>query len=78
MRRLTTAREVVNVLGGVPAVCELTQSNPKAVYHWTGRAEMFPARTYKKMNDALRRKKAKAPPWLWNQLGYEKYDKNAA
>jgi hypothetical protein len=68
LRNLTTPREVVEALGGLPAVCRLTKANTKSVYHWTGRAHMFPARTYKKMNDALKKHKAKAPATLWNQI----------
>lgn len=76
MRRLTTAREVVTALGGVPAVCDLTGALPKAVYHWSGSAQSFPARYYRCMHDALKRRGVTAPPHLWNQVGYEK--KNAA
>ncbi|MET3995005.1 hypothetical protein ABID65_006671 [Bradyrhizobium sp. S3.9.2] len=72
MRTLTTTEEVVAVLGGLESVCALTGALPKAVYHWTGRAEMFPARTYWVMQEALKRRKAKAPPSLWNMIKTEK------
>jgi hypothetical protein len=68
MRKLTTALEVVEVLGGMKKVRAMTRANPKAVYHWTGRAEMFPARTYCVMQKALKRQKATAPDRLWNML----------
>jgi hypothetical protein len=72
MRNLSTAEDVVAALGGLDAVCALTGALPKAVYHWTGRAEMFPARTYCVMQAALKRRGAKAPPSLWNMIGSEK------
>lgn len=68
MRQLTTALEVVEALGGIAAVCELTGANYKTVYHWTGRAGAFPARTADLMAKALRKQGATAPPSLWNML----------
>jgi hypothetical protein len=67
-RRLSTAREVVDALGGIAAVCKLTGAQPKAAYHWTGQAEMFPARTYCLMQDELKRRRAIAPRQLWNMM----------
>jgi hypothetical protein len=71
MRRLSSAREVVVVLGGVPAVCELTRSNLKAVYHWNN-VDCFPARLYDLMKKALKRRGYTAPARLWNQIGAER------
>jgi hypothetical protein len=66
MRRLTTAREVVEALGGIEAVRKLTGANIKTIYHWTGQAKCFPSRTFKVMNDALKRRELAAPAALWN------------
>jgi hypothetical protein len=74
MRNLKSAREVVEALGGIPAVREMTGANLKAVYYWTGQAHAFPARYFKKMNDALKRRGCKAPPGLWAQFGYERLE----
>jgi hypothetical protein len=72
MRRLITAREVVEALGGLEAVCELTGANAKAVYHWTGQTDSFPSRTYVVMQRALKRRHMSAPPSMWNMVGVEK------
>jgi hypothetical protein len=72
MRKLTTARQVVDVLGGHEAVCKLTGAESKAVYHWTGQSKMFPARLHALMLRALKKRGAQAPDWLWNQTGCER------
>lgn len=72
MRRLSTAREVVDALGGVAAMRELTGALPKAVYYWTGQAGTFPSRTYVIMQRALKRRGYAAPAHLWSMLGSEK------
>ena len=78
MRNPKSAREVVNILGGIPAVCKLTRANVKAVYYWTGTAHAFPSRTFCKMEEVLKKKNWKAPPHLWNMLGYENDNEDAA
>jgi hypothetical protein len=70
MKRLKSARAVVEHLGGLPRVCELTQANIKQAQNWPGRAQSFPAKTYCVMQRALRRRRAIAPPRLWNQVGF--------
>jgi hypothetical protein len=72
MTRLKTAQDVVNALGGLAAVCELTGANTKQAWNWTGRADSFPASTYWVMQRALRRRGHTAPAWLWNMRGAEK------
>jgi hypothetical protein len=70
MRRFRYARdvrEVVEALGGFPAVCELTGAKFKAAYGWTSVAKSFPARLFKVMNDELKRRNTRAPPELWRQ-----------
>ena len=68
MRRLKTAREVVDALGGIEAVATMTRAQPKTVYHWTGRNDCFPSRTFDTMKAALKRRHLHAPAKLWNQL----------
>jgi hypothetical protein len=72
MKRLRTADQVVEVLGGLQAVCELTGANSKQAWHWTGRAGMFPANTYVAMTRALNRRGYEAPARLWNMKGIER------
>jgi hypothetical protein len=67
MKTLRTTIEVVDALGGLPAVCDLTGANSKQAWNWIGRAETFPANTYWVMIEALRRRRLTAPPHLWNQ-----------
>jgi len=68
MRQLNTARDVVNALGGPDAVAKLTGArSTKNISHWVCRARTFPARYHYVMTTALQKKKADAPPWLWNQ-----------
>jgi hypothetical protein len=67
MRQLTKARDIVQYLGGVEAVCEMTGRDYKTVYHWTGRMGTFPARYHDMMTKALKKRGFTAPPALWNQ-----------
>jgi hypothetical protein len=68
MRTITTARDVVKLLGGNREVSRLTRSRPKAVYYWTGQAKTFPAKTYCVMTDELTELRLKAPRQLWNMV----------
>lgn len=72
MRNLRTAKDVVETLGGLSAVCELTGANLKQAWNWVGRAEAFPSNTYVVMTRALRRRNATAPAWLWSMRGVDK------
>ncbi|MBR0741198.1 hypothetical protein JQ581_30125 [Bradyrhizobium liaoningense] len=69
MKHLTTARQVVEHLGGLARVSKLTDTKPKTAQNWPGRAKSFPASTYVVMSRALRRRKARAPAHLWNMRG---------
>jgi hypothetical protein len=69
MRRLATARAVVDHLGGLPKVASITDTNISTAKNWPGRAGSFPASTYVVMSRALRRRKATAHPRLWNMRG---------
>ena len=69
MKRLNSARAVVEHLGGLPRICEMTGANIKQAQNWPGRAKSFPAAYYVAMNRALARRNARAPASLWNQKG---------
>jgi hypothetical protein len=69
MKKLSTARQVIEHLGGLPRVCEITRANLKQAYNWPGRAQAFPACYYVVMTRALKRRDATAPARLWNQKG---------
>jgi len=69
MKRLRTARAVVDHLGGLPRVCRITKTKSHSAKNWPGRAGTFPASTYYVMQRALRRRKASASPRLWNMRG---------
>jgi hypothetical protein len=66
-RHFTKARDVVDWLGGIEAVCEMTGRDLKTVYHWIGRSGTFPARYHDMMTKALKKRGCTAPPALWNQ-----------
>lgn len=64
MEELNSTSEVIDALGGNPAVAGLTASTPKAVWNWRG-FETFPSNTYVVMIGALRAKGKTAPASLW-------------
>jgi hypothetical protein len=70
MKNLRTAGEVVDAIG-LDRVCELTESNPKGVWHWTGRTGVFPAYTYVALQKALKKRRCRAPDSLWNMVGID-------
>jgi hypothetical protein len=72
MKRLRTVQEVVDALGGLNGVCELTDANLKQAWHWVGRAGQFPANTYVIMQRSLKARGFEAPARLWNMKGVEK------
>jgi hypothetical protein len=74
MKRLRTVQQVVDVLGGLDGICELSESpdwdvNLKQAWHWVGRAGQFPANTYVVMTRALHRRGYEAPARLWSMKG---------
>lgn len=71
MRRLATAKAVVDHLGGLSKVAVLTDTNINTAKNWPGRAGAFPATTYVVMSRALRRRRATADPRLWGMRGLE-------
>lgn len=72
MRKIRTPQQVIEALGGLDAVCELTEANAKQVWHWYGRAGQFPANTYVAMTRALRRRGYVAPVSLWPMKGLKR------
>lgn len=69
MRKLKTARAVVDHLGGLSNVAMLTDTPINTVKNWPGRKRAFPASTYVVMHRALRRRRATAHPSLWGMRG---------
>jgi hypothetical protein len=68
MEVLSTTSEVMDALGGNPAVAELTGRKPKAVSNWRA-FKSFPSNTYVAMTEALRQKGKSAPAALWGMKG---------
>lgn len=65
MIELHTAEEVIEALGGNPAVMVLTGSkHGSAISNWK-RAGKFPAKTYKVLQEALQERSLSAPDDLW-------------
>lgn len=62
---LGTVREVVDALGGLKAVADLTGVDPGTVSAWQTRIGSFPARTYLVLTAALEERGKTAPAGLW-------------
>ena len=64
MKRLQTADDVIDALGGTSATSRLTGASIQAVSNWraTGR---LPANTFIILSKALKRIDARASPSLW-------------
>ncbi len=76
-RLLETTADVMSALGGASAVSALTGARYKTVWPW-GDAATFPSRYYVVMTWALRRKRLRAPPSLWDQVTVPGMEKEAA
>ena len=76
-RFLQTAAEVIDVLGGLRGVSDLTGSQYKAVANWK-MFNAFPPRTYLIMQAALRRRRRSAPAALWGMIAIETKQLEAA
>ena len=63
-RVITTAREVIDVLGGNHVVAEMLGTHHKAVANWRY-SGMFPSSTYLALTAALKQRKRSAPDKLW-------------
>lgn len=64
---LTSTVEIIDVLGGVAAVAQLTNTTYKAAHNWKSFGH-FPPRTYVTITDALRDRGISAPPSLWGMV----------
>lgn len=64
MKRLRTAQQVIDRLGGLNRIAEMTATDLKSAYNWP-RFEAFPSSTYVVMNRALNRRGYTAPASLW-------------
>jgi hypothetical protein len=64
MINLNTAEAVVDALGGIMVVAEMTGTKRSGVYNWlaTGR---FPADTYLLLQAELKSRNLVAPDYLW-------------
>ncbi len=64
MKTLSTAPEIIEVLGGITAVANLTGRQYKAAQNWKSFGR-FPSNTYLTLHSALRERGCNAPPELW-------------
>lgn len=62
---LTTSDQVLDALGGLPGVQELTGAKYKTVHFWKQSAS-FPSRFYVVMTAALNERGLSADPALWD------------
>lgn len=67
MRELSTAGKVIEALGGVRAVADITGRKYPAAFNWK-MAGKFPPNTFVAMQDALRDKRYTAPHSLWGMV----------
>jgi hypothetical protein len=65
-RTLTTIDGVINILGGIAAVADMTGRGETAVHNWR-KADRFPASLYLKMIRRLERRGVTAKAALWGQ-----------
>jgi len=65
-RLLTNFDHVINALGGLKVVAELTASTPSAICRWRSRTGRFPARTYEQIQVELALRNLFAPRALWD------------
>jgi hypothetical protein len=72
MKRLNSAREVIEALGGIDVVMKMTGATKNGVWNWECYFDAFPARFYKLMTDKLAQKDLTAGPHLWRQHGFSK------
>ena len=66
-KHLNSTREVIDALGGLDAVVELTGRSYPTVSGWQSNYNAFPAQLYVLMTQALFRAGYTAPDHLWGQ-----------
>jgi hypothetical protein len=64
MKRLRTAQQVIDRLGGLNEIARMTATDLKSAYNWP-RFGQFPSSTYVVMIRALHRRGFTAPAPLW-------------
>lgn len=64
MKRLRTAEQVIDRLGGLNRIADMTATDLKSAYNWP-RFGVFPSSTYVVMIRALNRRGYTAPASLW-------------
>lgn len=69
---LTSAREVIDILGGLKAVSELTGVTTITVSAWQTRLETMPAKTFVVLTSALEKRGHTAPPSLWGMIEHRR------
>lgn len=74
---LTSTADVIAVLGGFARVSELTGARYKLVWQW-GKDETFPSKYFALMSWALKKKRLRASPALWDQVMIPEMEKAAA
>lgn len=62
---LDSVRDVIDTLGGIAAVAELTNAKPKTVSAWQTWRGAFPPNTYVLLTQELERRGHHAHPRLW-------------
>jgi len=63
MTELHTTKDVIDALGGIPGISELTGAKTKAIYVW--RSSSFPWKMYPIITGALRDRGMTAPDSLF-------------
>jgi DNA-binding phage protein len=61
---LNTAADVVDALGGIHAVAEITGTKRSGIYNWLATGQ-FPADTYLLLQTELKIRNLVAPDYLW-------------
>jgi hypothetical protein len=75
MKRVSSPKEAIEILGGIQATADLTKRKYGAVCNWNG-FDRFPKNTYLILKSALQDRGFEAPDSLWGMLAPEK--ENAA
>lgn len=70
LRKLKSAGEIFDALGGVQAVADLMSTGYRAAFNWKA-GGAFPPKTYVAMVEALRKCGCTAPASLWGMVTNE-------
>ena len=64
MKTLRSTSDIIDALGGIEAMAELTGTSINGVYNWRAGTQ-FPADTYRLLKDELKAIDIDAPDHLW-------------